>query len=96
MNFIDSSAFAWCSSLADVVFERCTSLVEITIPPSVDIIEEKAFLSCSLFEIVNVFSPSIRVDKNAFYSCPLLKNSTPIKCKNNDLNNTNQKRCNIF
>jgi hypothetical protein len=55
--------------IGDYAFYGCTSLREITIPPAVKAIKEKAFWGCSQLTTVNLSEGLEQIGKRAFGRC---------------------------
>ena len=57
------------TKIGDWAFSRCSSLKNITIPPSVTKIEDGAFNGCSSLTSISI-PRACKVGKYAFYDCP--------------------------
>jgi len=57
------------TSIGALAFENCTALVELTIPDSVRVIEENAFIGCENLASLTLGSGLERIEKQAFGMC---------------------------
>ena len=57
-------------------FEKCSSLINITIPDSVTGIGEKAFYNCAKLTSVTIPNSLTTIGEKAFYNCKKLTNIT--------------------
>jgi hypothetical protein len=83
---IKDYAFVYCSRLTTVnggeglveiregAFSYCTSLREITIPPTVKVIKEEAFRGCQQLTNVNLSMGLKKIEQKAFSRCTSLEN----------------------
>lgn len=86
VEFIGESAFEGCSNIKTIdfsetliaavskrTFANCTSLKEITLPYTLNVIESEAFLNCTSLEKIIIKGDIFRIDKDAFMNCQNLK-----------------------
>ncbi|MCQ7926277.1 leucine-rich repeat domain-containing protein [Salmonella enterica] len=87
---VGSNAFAWCSKIGKVTFEKpsavtvigdyafvgCASLKSITIPEGVTTIGQNAFQQCAALQSVTLPSTLTSIGSYAFQACTSLKSIT--------------------
>lgn len=85
VTFLGCQCFSQCFSLIQVslpssideilpgTFFCCVSLKKIVIPPSVTFIDDYAFRNCRLLEEVTNLTDKIKLGRQVFSGCPLLK-----------------------
>lgn len=76
LKSVDISACIKITDIANSVFENCTKLSSVALPPSLKTIGEKAFFMTNLNDIVFPASTT-NIGKNAFYQCPLKQIKLP-------------------
>lgn len=70
----DIDFLSFMTKVPEGCFAKIKSLTSITIPESIQVIEDKAFSWCSNLESVKLANSITRIGEGAFYLCTSLKN----------------------